>query len=216
VARVEIRHDVRPERPTVEFERWETRFGVTDYIFGTEPNSFLRAQRSRLPKRGRALAVADGEGRNGVWLAEVGLDVVSLDFSPKAQAKAQALAHARGVILTTETADVTSWHWPNQSFDVIVVIFTQFAGSAERSGMFAGIRHALKPGGLLLLEGYTPKQLAYNTGGPKHVENMYTRDMLESAFGTFATVEITEYEAELHEGAGHGGISALIDLVAIK
>jgi SAM-dependent methyltransferase len=199
-----------------DLERWETRYNVPDYLFGTEPNAFLEAQKAQLPKSGRALAVADGEGRNGVWLAEQGLDVLSIDFSPKAQAKAQALARARGIKLTTELADVTTLLWPTNAFDVIVVIFTQFAAPPERERMFAGIRQALKPGGLLFLEGYTPKQLEYGTGGPSTVENMYTRELLERAFGEFAQLEITEYEADLREGSRHAGISALIDLVGRK
>jgi len=200
----------------MEFERWETRYETPDYLFGTEPNAFLAAQRSRLPKSGRALAVADGEGRNGVWLAEQGLDVLSIDFSPKAQTKARALANARGVKLTIELADVTRWEWPANSFDVIAVIFTQFSGPVERERMFAGIRKALKPGGLLVMEGYTPKQLEYGTGGPSRVENMYTRELLEKSFGDFAKIEIREYETEMSEGSRHAGMSALIDLVATK
>ena len=199
-----------------DLERWETRYSIPDYLFGTEPNAFLTAQKAQLPKRGRALAVADGEGRNGVWLAEQGLDVLSIDFSPKAQAKAQALARARGIKLTTELADVTNWLWPANAFEVIAVIFTQFAAPPERERMFAGIRQALKPGGLLFLEGYTPKQLEYGTGGPSQVENMYTRDLLERAFGEFAQIAIEEYEADLREGSRHAGISALIDLVGRK
>ncbi|MBO0757808.1 MAG: class I SAM-dependent methyltransferase, partial [Bradyrhizobiaceae bacterium] len=95
-----------------ELERWETRFAVDEYIFGTVPNAFLAAQKQLLPKAGRALAVADGEGRNGVWLAEQGLDVLAIDFSPKAQAKARALAESRKVRYVTELADATKWRWP--------------------------------------------------------------------------------------------------------
>ena len=102
-----------------ELERWETRFSVPDYVFGTEPNAFLRGQKPLLPARGRALAVADGEGRNGVWLAEQGLDVLSIDFSPKAQAKACSLAQSREVALRTERVDVTTWNWPREEFDVV-------------------------------------------------------------------------------------------------
>src|SRR5258708_22565719 len=100
-----------------EFERWETRFSAPEYIFGKPPNAFLAAQKPRLHKPGRALAVADGEGRNGVWLAEQGLDVLSIDFSPTAQAKARALAHDRNVPITTELADATTWRWPEAEFD---------------------------------------------------------------------------------------------------
>ena len=199
-----------------DFERWNARFSVSEYIFGTEPNAFLASQKSLLPKRGRALAVADGEGRNGVWLAEQGLDVLSIDFSPAAQDKARALARMRGVTITTETVDVTTWTWPANTFEVVVIIFTQFTTPAERDEMFAGIRRALKPDGLLLLEGYTPKQLEYGTGGPKQIEHMYTRKLLEDAFAGFHNVIIREYETEMREGSAHGGRSALIDFIGRK
>src|ERR1019366_6633820 len=151
---------------TSEFDRWEARFAAPEYLFGTEPNEFLREQAPLLPAHGRALAVADGEGRNGVWLAEQGLDVLSVDFSPKAEAKAQALAKSRGVSLRTERVDLITWNWPTAAFDVVAAIFIQFATPEERRSIFAGMRKALKPRGLLLMQGYRPEQLAYKTGGP--------------------------------------------------
>ena len=199
-----------------EYERWQSRFAAADYVFGEAPNAFLARQQAILPKAGKALAVADGEGRNGVWLAERGLDVVSLDFSPNAQDKARALAVKRGVAITTELGDVLSYAWPTARYDVIAVIFIQFMGPADRARVFTGIRQALKPGGLLLLEGYTPKQIQYGTGGPKEAENMYTRALLEQEFGGFGDCRIEDYEVEMHEGSGHGGMSAVIDLVARK
>jgi SAM-dependent methyltransferase len=199
-----------------EFERWENRFAVPDYIFGTAPNAFLAANKHLLPKRGRALAIADGEGRNGVWLAEQGLDVLSIDFSPAAQAKARALAHTRGVVLAIEIVDLASYDWPEAAFDVVVDIFTQFFGPSERSAKFAGIRRSLKPGGLLLLQGYRPEQIAYATGGPKAAENMYTRALLEHEFATFRNVRIEQADVEMHEGSAHAGMSAVIDLVGWK
>ena len=198
-----------------ELERWEKRYAEPEYLFGTEPTEFLAAQKARLPKSGRALAVADGEGRNGVWLAQQGLDVLSIDFSPRAQEKAQALARSRDVPLTTELADVTQWQWPTNAFDVIAVIFVQIS-PAERETMFAGVRRALKPGGLLLLEGHAPKRLETGTGGPSNLENLYTREILERAFGDFAELHINEYETEMSEGSRHTGITALIDLVGRK
>ena len=199
-----------------DFEHWQERYATDEYRFGTAPNAFLAAQANRLPKSGKALAIADGEGRNGVFLAERGLDVLSLDFSPNGQAKARKLAAARGVTIRTEQADVINWGYPPDTYDVVAAIFFQFAGPAERAKIFAGIKRALKKGGLLLLEGYRPKQLEYKTGGPSQVENLYTREILETAFGDFASLDIREYDAELHEGAGHGGMSALIDAVAVK
>ena len=196
-----------------EYERWESRFRAAGHLFGTAPNAFLKSQQARLPKRGRALAVADGQGRNGVWLAEQGLDVVSMDFSPTAQARARELAAARGVTIATEHVDLTHWTWPENVYDVIVVVFAQ---PLDRDTLFAGVRRALKPGGLLLLEGYTPRQLLYKTGGPADVERLYTRAQVESAFAGMSEVLINEYDAGIYEGDGHGGMSAVIDLVATK
>jgi SAM-dependent methyltransferase len=199
-----------------EFENWQQRYAVANYIFGEEPNAFLVSKRDLLPKGARTLAVADGEGRNGVWLAEQGLDVLSLDFSPVAQDKAKALAAKRNAVLSFEIADVHEWAYPEQVFDAVVEIFTQFSSPAQRARKWAGMKRTLKPGGLLLIEGYTPKQLDYGTGGPKASENLYTRAMLETEFGGFSRIEIEEAERPLAEGAGHSGMSAVIDLVAWK
>lgn len=188
-----------------EYERWEGRYAATEYVFGTEPNYFLKRCRPLLPRAGRVLAVADGEGRNGVWLAEQGLDVTSIDFSPAAQAKARALAKARGVSLTIEHADVHEWAYPDGAFDVVVEIFTQFSTPAERAKKWAGMRRTLKSGGLLIVEGYTPKQLEYRTGGPRQSEHLYTRAMLEQAFGDFKDVAITEEELEIYGEAATAG-----------
>ena len=199
-----------------EFARWEARFAKPEYEFGTAPNDFLVRCKPLLPQSGKALAVADGEGRNGVWLAEQGLDVTSVDFSPSAQKKARALAAERGVPLTLIEGDAHTWAYPEDAFDVVVEIFTQFSTPAERPLKWAGMRRALKRGGLLIVQGYTPKQLEYGTGGPKLVENLYTRPMLERAFGDLADVDIVEEERELQEGAGHSGMSAVIGLTARK
>jgi SAM-dependent methyltransferase len=199
-----------------EFEHWESRFSAPDYIFGTAPNEFLRTQARLLPAQGKVLAVADGEGRNGVWLAEQGLDVLSVDFSPKALAKAEALAKVRGVVLQMQRVDLITWAWPNAAFDVVAAIFIQWATPDQRERIFAGIRQALKPGGLLLLQGYRPEQLVYKTGGPSQVENLYTRAMLTEAFAGFADLKIAEHDSVLEEGTRHSGMAALIDLVGRK
>jgi SAM-dependent methyltransferase len=199
-----------------EYDRWETRFKVPDYVFGREPNVFLASCKPLLPRTGTALTVADGEGRNGVWLAEQGLDVLSIDFSPAAQRKAQALAKERGVTVAFQRADVHAFDYPDAAFDVVVEIFTQFSTPSERARKWAGMRKALKPGGLLIIQGYTPKQLQYGTGGPKQVEQLYTGAMLREAFGDFDDLRIAEEERELHEGTSHGGMSAVINVTARK
>jgi SAM-dependent methyltransferase len=199
-----------------ERERWETRFSAPGYAFGKAPNTFLQAQAHRQRAGGKALSVADGEGRNGVWLAEQGLDVLAIDFSPTGLAKARALAAERAAQLRTELADVTTWRWPQNAFDVVAAIFTQFVTAAERPAFFAHLKGALKPGGLLLMQGYRPEQFIYKTGGPSDSERLYTRALLENAFGDMAQLEIREHDSAISEGTSHAGMSALIDLVATK
>jgi cyclopropane fatty-acyl-phospholipid synthase-like methyltransferase len=198
-----------------ELERWQTRFSAPAYAFGKEPNAFLKAQAHRLRPGQSALSVADGEGRNGVWLAEQGLDVLTIDFSQAGLAKAQALAAERGVKLRTELADVTQWRWPTNAFDVIVAIFI-FVEPNERAPFFASLKAALKPGGLLLMQGYRPEQLKFRTGGPPNAERMYKRAILQEGFGEMAEVDIREHDSTISEGTAHVGMSALIDLVARK
>ena len=195
-----------------ELDRWQQRFSAPGYLFGTAPNAFLKAQAHRLRQGQSALAIADGEGRNGVFLAEQGCDVLSIDFSAAAQDKVRKLAADRNVTLRVEQADVVNWTYPSEAFDVVAAIFIQFATPAERDKIFAGIKKTLKPGGLLLIEGYGLKQLEYKTGGPSKVENLYTRAMLEQAFGDFTSLDIREHHTDTPEGDGHGGLSALIDV----
>ena len=195
---------------------WDERYSQPGYLFGEAPNGFLVRQATRLRPGMTALAVADGEGRNGVWLAEQGLKVLSVDSSPVAQAKARRLAASRGVTIDCELADLAKWRWPKASFDLVVAIFIQFADPRMRPRLFRGMIDALKPGGLLLLEGYRPEQLAYGTGGPRVAENLYTEDLLREAFAGLEILELSAYDAEIREGRGHAGMSALIDLVARK
>jgi SAM-dependent methyltransferase len=199
---------------TSGIDLWNQRYAGESYLFGEAPNAFLSRQAWRLPASGRALAVADGEGRNGVWLAQQGLSVVSLDGSARAQEKAASLASRRGVSLDLVQADLSAWTWPEDEFDVIAAIFIQFAPPPLRAQMFSGMRRALKPGGLLVLEGYRPEQLSYGTGGPPQVEHLYTEALLRDAFGGMEILELASRDEVIHEGRGHDGMSALISLVA--
>jgi len=208
--------DSRAMTGNSELDHWQERYATPDYRFGKAPNEFLARCKPLLPRTGKALAVADGEGRNGVWLAKQGLDVLSTDFSPAAQAKGRALAAENKVDVTFVEADAHAWPYPQDAFNVVAEIFTQFSTPAQREQKWAGMRRALKRGGLLIVQGYTPKQLDYGTGGPKQIEHLYTRQMLEIAFGDLNDVTILEEERELQEGAGHSGMSAVIGLTARK
>ena len=195
---------------------WDDRYASDDYLFGTEPNAFLVSQRGLLEPGMSCLAVADGEGRNGVWLAQQGLRVLSVEASAAALDKARRLARERGVAIDFEQADLAHWQWGGNRFDAVAAIFIQFAPPALREQMFAGIKRCLKPGGLLLLQGYTPRQLEFKTGGPPVAENMYTLELLRNAFGDMEIMHLREHDDDIGEGTGHSGISALIDLVARK
>src|SRR5689334_7267734 len=123
-----------------ELARWNERFSAPGYHFGTAPNAFLASQAHLLKPGQTALSIADGEGRNGVFLAERGLDVLAIDFSPPALAKARELAASRGVSIRSEQADMLAWSWPVAQFDVIAAIFIQFATAEERPRIFSGIK----------------------------------------------------------------------------
>jgi cyclopropane fatty-acyl-phospholipid synthase-like methyltransferase len=198
---------------------WSARYrqAGSDYLFGTAPNRFL-AHRQQLFGNGRtAIAIADGEGRNSVWLAEQGLETTAIEIAAVALEKARRLAAGRGIAVHFEQADIMAADWPpahyRAAFDWVIGIFIQFVGPQERPRQFAVLRSLVAPGGRLLLQGYTPKQLEYRTGGPSAVANLYTAAMLREAFADWIIEELTEYEDDLAEGSGHRGRSALIGLV---
>lgn len=201
---------------------WSSRYREAGegYLFGTEPNRFLAHRGELLQARQSALSIADGEGRNSVWLAEQGLDVTAVEISPIAVEKARRLAAGKHVAVRFLIADILGPEWPPaefvDAFDWMVGIFIQFTGPAERERQFAAMKRATRRGGRILLQGYTPRQLEYRTGGPSAVENLYTADMLRLAFSDWTIEELVEYEDNIAEGAGHRGRSALIGLVARK
>jgi SAM-dependent methyltransferase len=193
---------------------WDERFASEDFLFGEAPSQFTRRQATRLTRGESALCVAEGEGRNAVFLAECGLNVTAFDSSPVALRKARRLAEARGVEVSFVEADAATFDWSARRFDVVLAVFIQFAPPPLRSAIFSGMIEATAPNGLILLHGYTPKQVEYGTGGPPFAENMYTPQLLREAFSTCEILELQTYEADLQEGRGHSGRSALIDLVA--
>jgi len=201
---------------------WSKRYrdAGDQYLFGTEPNRFL-AHRAGLLQSGRtALSVADGEGRNSVWLAEQGLDVTAIEISAIAVEKARRLAAGRKVDVRFVVGDMTAPDWPpaglRNAFDWVVGIFIQFVGPEQRVRQFGAMKQLARPGGRVLLQGYTPKQLEYRTGGPSAIENLYTGELLRTAFADWEIEELVEYEDDVSEGSGHKGRSALIGLVARK
>jgi cyclopropane fatty-acyl-phospholipid synthase-like methyltransferase len=195
---------------------WDKRYERDDYLFGTEPAMFLQRETMRLEAGQRALCIADGEGRNSVFLAARGLTVTAFDPSAVALAKARRLAEARAVDVEFRQSTVEDWNWTPGAFDVAVAIFIQFAAPALRAEIFRGMDRTLRPGGMLLIHGYAERQVGYGTGGPPNPENMYDLLMLREAFPGYRVLHADDYDTEIREGEGHSGISGLIDFVAVK
>lgn len=196
---------------------WEDRFKASeDYVFGKAPAQFLLDHVAYLSPGASALSVADGEGRNSVFLAEQGLNVTALEFAPTAISRAKALAEEKGVHVDFHNADVLTRAWEKDAYDLTLGVCIQFTGPEGRRTLFDGMKQATKPGGLVMLHGYTPEQLAHGTGGPPFAENMYTEVILRDAFVGWEILTCHAYEREVQAGRGHSGQSALIDFIARK
>jgi cyclopropane fatty-acyl-phospholipid synthase-like methyltransferase len=197
---------------------WEERYSAADdYVFGTDPARYLVEHAQHLTSGLTALAVADGEGRNSVYMAERGVRVTALEFAPTAIERAEALAHSKGVTVDFRQTDLLRDDWVEEgNYDLVVGVFIQFVGPEDRARQFDGMKDSCKPGGLVLLHGYTPKQLEFGTGGPPFAENMYTEAQMRADFAGWEILECRAYEREVQEGRGHVGMSALLDFVARK
>jgi len=193
---------------------WNRRFQSPGFVFGTEPNAWLRAQAHHWRPGQRVLCAADGEGRNSVWLARRGLHVDAFDIAEAGVAKARSLATEAGVSVDFAVCDCDGVAWPESVYDGVAAIFVQFADPAMRARLFANMLRCLRPGGILVLQGYTPQQLVHKTGGPSIASHLYTPALLRKAFAGTDILELREYESDLDEGPGHHGRSALIGLVA--
>ena len=195
---------------------WDQRFQIPGLLFGSRPNQYLESQTSRLNPGMKALLVADGEGRNGVWLAKRGLRVDTFDSSLVAVAKAQAFASKEGVSISTQVCSWQDWPWSERRFDVVAAIFVQFAPPGEREQLFARMRSSLAPAGLLVVQGYTPEQLNYRTGGPDNPAQLYTREWLLAQCQGLRVLDLTEERRVLQEGSAHLGLSATIGITAMQ
>lgn len=196
-------------------EFWDAMFAGDRYVYGTEPNSFLRGQAFRLRPGMRALTVGDGEGRNGVWLAQQGLSVTSIDLSAVGIDKARRLAAARGVAIEARQGDVADADWAEASFDVVASIFLHLPPDV-RPRVHAALARALRPGGLLVLEGFHRRQLGRSSGGPKELELLFDLEDLRRDFAALEPLEALEGEVLLDEGDNHRGLGAVVRLLARK
>jgi SAM-dependent methyltransferase len=194
---------------------WDSRFATGEYLFGRAPAAFVTAQAGRIPPKSRVLSVADGEGRNAVHLAGLGHSVTAFDISRNAVAKARRLAAENGVSVDFHVSTLEDWDWSG-AVDALVAVFIQFLPPKARAEAFADFARVIRPGGLLLLHGYAPRQVDYGTGGPKAPENMYTEASLARAFDGWKILHSADYDAEIEEGTAHSGRSGLVDFVARK
>jgi len=194
---------------------WDERYQGPAFVYGREPNVWLKEQQARFPTQGHALAVADGEGRNGVWLAQQGLHVLAVDGSPVGLAKASVLAAERGCAhrYQTQVVDLVLWEAPAGAFDVIAQIYLHLPEAARRV-VHGRLVRALRPGGLLVLECFTPRQLAFGTGGPKDLALLYEPEALREDFVGLEILHLAECEVELHEGSLHEGRGAVVRVLA--
>ena len=196
---------------------WDQRYAEPGFVFGEAPNEWLATQRGLFKPGMLALVPGDGEGRNGVFLATCGLIVTTIDASGIGVEKANGLAAKRGVTIDARVADLTTWTWPQAAFDVVASIYLHWP-SAIRPRLHAAMMGALKPGGILVLEAYTPRQLQHraagSTGGPADVDMLFEPDALRRDFAGLEVVRLEELEVVLGEGARHTGRSSVVRLLA--
>lgn len=193
---------------------WNQRYASEEYVYGLEPNDFLVEAAGRIP-RGRVLSLAEGEGRNGVYLASLGHDVVGVDSSTVGLAKAQRWARQQGVELTTVVADLGRLVIPQASFSGAVSIFCHLPPEI-RGPLLRDAVAGLVPGGVLVLEAYTPRQLDYGTGGPPRAELMMTLEQLRRDLQGLELVHAQETEREIQEGRYHRGLSSVVQVIGVR
>jgi 2-polyprenyl-3-methyl-5-hydroxy-6-metoxy-1,4-benzoquinol methylase len=195
---------------------WDRRYSEPGFAYGTEPNDFLAANAERyLPPRGEILCLAEGEGRNAVFLAGLGFRVTGVDSSAVGLQKAKQLAEQHGVDIRTVVADLGDFELGVQRWDGIVSIWCHLP-SPIRARLHRSVVAALRHGGMLLVESYTPKQLEYETGGPPTAELMMTLAAAREELAGLDLLEAEETLREVHEGKYHDGLSAVLQLVARK
>lgn len=194
---------------------WNERYGEEGLAYGETPNEYLTTVVSNIPSGGSVLVVGDGEGRNGVWLAEQGFNVLSIDYSAVAIEKINALANKRNVKIVAECHDLTEYHWPENQFDAVVAIYVHFPPGV-REQMHSKMVSSLKTGGKVIMEAFHKAQLNYSSGGPPVEPMLFSEAMLKDDFSQAKIIELYETIAPLNEGKYHVGDGAVVRLIAEK
>ncbi len=192
---------------------WNERYGSDKYVYGTQPNSFLEENANLLT--GTVLSLGEGEGRNAVFLASLGLDVLGVDGSEVGLAKARALADSKGVIIRTKVADLATYEPTENTYGSVVSISCHLPSDIRRR-LYGLVERSLKPNGIFLLEAYTKSQLSRNTGGPNDPDLLMDRLELEKEFPNCEVLLSQEIEREVIEGEFHTGLACVVQFIARK
>ncbi|HEY0763948.1 MAG TPA: class I SAM-dependent methyltransferase [Pyrinomonadaceae bacterium] len=190
---------------------WNQRYDHPDYLYGTEPNAFLAEHAGLLS--GPVLSLSEGEGRNAVFLATRGLEVVGVDISSVALEKARKLAESRGVEIKTIVADLGTFEPEENYYGSVVSIFAHLP-TAVRERLYPLIERSLKPNGVIILEAYSENQLSRDTGGPKYPDLLMTTDKVRREFANLEPILLREVERNVSEGECHTGMGSVIQFVA--
>ena len=193
---------------------WDKRFDEEQYIYGKEPNQFLKNMFDRLPQK-NTLMIAEGEGRNGVFLAKNGHNVTTWDYAPSAIRKTQSLAEEMGVSVKAELQDLENVTWEENKWDTIVNVFGHFPTDL-RMKTLNGIKKSIKLGGFFLTEVYSIHQLDYKTGGPRDIDLLYRSEELLQTFSDWKIYHFYYGEEERNEGQLHTGKCHVVQLLAQK
>lgn len=192
---------------------WNERFSGQHFHYGEAPAAFVRDRMADLPPGTRILTIAEGEGRNAVWLAGRGARVTAVEPSSAGGAKAQDLAARHGVTLDWRAEDLDRFDWPEAEYDAALGCFFQFAPPDFRARILAGLAGAVVPGGVVFLHGFSVRQMANSSGGPRIEAQLWTPERILPAFPGWEVIRAEDYDAVLDEGAGHSGPAALVDVI---
>lgn len=194
---------------------WNDRFKNENYVYGTNPNVFLADIHKKLNLSGEALAIAEGEGRNAVYLAQQGMNVTAWDYAQSGLAKTEKLAKDRNVTVQTKLVDLNEANWDKDHWDELICIFGHFP-EALRTKTLEGVKEAVKPGGYFISEVYSVYQLPYKSGGPQNVELLYKPEEFLNVFSDWRIVHFFMGEVVRNEGELHNGLSHVIQFVGQK
>lgn len=189
---------------------WNERYSVDEYVYGTEPNSFLQENSALLA--GPVLSLAEGEGRNAVFLASLGLEVLGVDGSEVGLAKAQALAGSKGVKISTQVSDLSVFQPEPGSYGAVVSVFAHLPGAVRRL-LYPRVERCLKPGGVILLEAFSEAQILRASGGPKDLDMLMTQEKIRREFPGIEPVLLREIERDVSEGRYHSGTASVVQFI---